>query len=59
MAKIGSKLELFERWVKAHCVGREMSSPPADWDRDAEFFYLIDGLQYRVRVNDVPKEFLF
>lgn len=59
MAKAETKLELFEQWVKAHCAGREMSSPPADWDRDAEFFYLIGGLQYRVRVADVPKELLF
>ena len=50
-------IEKFERWVKSNYKGRRTEAPPADWDRDVEFFYKIDGIQYRIRYSDVPLEF--
>lgn len=53
-----AKRTKFEEWVLANYTGEYQTEPPADWDRKHEFFYLIDGKQYRINYYDVPAEFL-
>jgi hypothetical protein len=50
----------FETWVlkKFEGQGRVMSGAPENWDKDKEFFYKIDDIQYRIKFADVPKRFL-
>lgn len=48
----------FEAWVRSNYTGKIMQSFPDDWNREKEFFYLIDGLQYRIQIKDVPQEFI-
>jgi len=50
-------LNPFEKWVSVNFTGVEMPDPPEDWDRQNEFFYLIDGKQYRIPFARVPEEF--
>ena len=47
-------METFEQWALKNFVGIEMTEPPADWDREKEFFYLINGKQYRIPFASVP-----
>lgn len=48
----------FENWVLKNFVGVEMFDPPTDWDRETEFFYSIEGKQFRIPIARVPKRFL-
>jgi len=49
----------FEKWIlQNYKPCEEMECFPEDWDREKEFFYKIDGLQYRIQFSDGPLIFL-
>lgn len=48
----------FEQWILKNYTGQILETPPKDWNQNIEFFYKINGLQYRIQIKDVPKKFL-
>lgn len=48
----------FENWVLSNFGGQILLEPPDDYDPQKEFFYKIDGLQFRVPYDQIPKEWI-
>lgn len=47
----------FEQWIKKYATGRKMETFPVDFKPTKEVIYKINGLHYRIKFADIPKEF--
>jgi hypothetical protein len=50
--------EKFEAWVLKNYGGQALKVMPEDANLTKELFYLINGLQYRIQIKDIPEEFV-